>query len=364
MTKRIRHPRGPAKWAFPCSFLLLAACSQLPRDASLAVNDPNEKVNRKVMAMNQTALEPVSEFIKAAVPGPVHDRLHDLNSNLKEPRIFVNDVLQGRFKAAADTSGRFIINSVFGLGGLFDLASRSGLPQRSGDFGQTLFVWGVAEGPYVMQPYLGPATLRDAFGSVVDMVANPMSWALGPALTAATATTTDSANMVVSVTTEGVDAVDRLGQLKMAEDASIDFYSLVRSSYYQTRRAELREALGLPAVVDSPALEDPDDDAAPTTVPAPATRTASAPASRAARHVPALAPAHTVAGTAPASRAARHVPAPAPAHTVAGTAPASRAARHVPAPAPAGAVSATASAPDGSDTASATAENRTVSASP
>jgi phospholipid-binding lipoprotein MlaA len=339
MAKRIRHPRGRAKWAFPCSFLLLAACSELPRDASLAVNDPNEKVNRQVMAMNQKALEPVSEFVKAAVPGAVHDRLHDLNSNLKEPRIFVNNVLQGRFKAAADTSGRFIINSIVGLGGLYDLASRSGLPQQSGDFGQTLFVWGVADGPYVVQPYLGPATLRDAVGSSVDMVANPMSWVLGPAVAAATATATDSTNVVVSVATGGVDAVDRLGQLKMAEDASIDFYSFVRSSYYQTRRAELREALGLPAVVDSPALNDPDDDATPATVPAPATRTASAPASRAAPHAPAPAPARTVAGARPASRAARH------------------------APAIAGAVAATASAPDGSATASARLENRTASVS-
>jgi phospholipid-binding lipoprotein MlaA len=362
MTKRIRHPRGPAKWAFPCSFMLLAACSQLPRDASLPVDDPNEKVNRQVMAMNQRALEPVSEFVKTAVPGPVHDRLHDLNSNLKEPRIFVNDVLQGRFKAAADTSGRFIINSVFGLGGLYDLASRSGLPQQSGDFGQTLFVYGVADGPYVVQPYLGPATLRDAVGSTVDMVANPMSWALGPTLAAAAATTTDSTNVAVSVASGGVDAMDRLGQLKMAEDSSIDFYSFVRSSFYQSRRAELREALGLPAVVDSPALSDPDDDASPATAPAPATRTASAPSSKAARHAPARVPARTVAGTTPASRAARHAPARVPARTVAGTTPASRAARH--APAPAGAVAPTASASDGSDTRSAAVESRTASASP
>jgi phospholipid-binding lipoprotein MlaA len=203
------------------------------------------------MTANQEVLRPASEVVKAAVPGPVQDRLQDLNSNLKEPRIFVNNVLQGRFEAAAHTGARFLLNSTFGVAGLFDIASREGLPQQSGDFGQTLFVWGVAEGPYVVRPYLGPSTLRDAVGSTVDMFSNPVGWVLAP-------------TMAVTVGTTGLDAVTRLGQLKQAEDASIDFYSFVRSSYYQMRRAELREALGLPSVVDSPALaelEDPGADA-------------------------------------------------------------------------------------------------------
>src|SRR5262249_48880485 len=144
-----------------------------PRDASLPVNDPNEQFNRHVMAANQAVMGPASQVVNAAIPGPLHDRLRDFNSNLKEPRILVNTLLQGRFEAAAQTGVRFVTNSVFGLGGLFDVASRSGLEQKSGDFGQTLFVWGVGEGPYVVQPYLGPATLRDAIGSGVDMVANP-----------------------------------------------------------------------------------------------------------------------------------------------------------------------------------------------
>src|SRR5262249_43122344 len=174
--------------------------------------------------------------------------------NLKEPRIFVNKVLQGRLEAAAHTGMRFISNSIFGLGGLFDVASRGGMPQESGDFGQTLFVWGVAEGPYAVRPYLGPSTLRDAVGSTVDMFSNPMGWFLGP-------------NMAITAGSAGVDAVDRLGQLKMAEDASIDFYSFIRSSYYQMRRNELREAIGLPSVVESPApteLDDPEPEPAPS----------------------------------------------------------------------------------------------------
>ena len=130
------------KWAIPWVLpLLLGACAGLSRNPSLPINDPNEDINRHVMTANQAVLRPAAEFVKA-IPGPVHDRLHDLNSNLKEPRIFVNVVLQGRFEAAAQTSARFVMNSVFGLGGLFDIASREGLQQQSGDFGQTLFVWG------------------------------------------------------------------------------------------------------------------------------------------------------------------------------------------------------------------------------
>ena len=159
--------------------LLVSGCAGVPRNASLPISDPNEQMNRQVMAANQEVLRPNSEVVKAVVPGPVHDRLHDLNSNLKEPRIFVNDVLQLRFEAAAHTATRFVLNSTFGMGGLFDVAGREGIAQESGDFGQTLFVWGVAEGPYMVRPYLGPSTLRDAVGSTVDMVANPVGWLIG-----------------------------------------------------------------------------------------------------------------------------------------------------------------------------------------
>jgi phospholipid-binding lipoprotein MlaA len=236
--------------------LLLTACAGAPRDASLPVSDPHEQTNRQILAANQSVLGPVSEAVKAAIPDPIHDRLHDLNANLKEPRIFVNNLLQLRFQAAAHTATRFVLNSTVGLGGLLDVATREGIPQESGDFGQTLFAWGVADGPYLVRPYLGPATLRDAVGSTVDMVANPMGWLIGTQVALATT------QLAVTASTTSVDALDRLGQLKMAEDASVDFYSFVRSSYYQMRRAELREALGLPEVVESPAtaeLEDPDE---------------------------------------------------------------------------------------------------------
>jgi phospholipid-binding lipoprotein MlaA len=241
----MHHARGWVNWAVASALpLLLAACAGVPRDASLPINDPNEQLNRHVLTATRVTLRPAAEVV-SAIPGPLHDRLRDFSSNLKEPRIYVNNILQGRFDAAHTTAGRFLANSVLGMGGLFDIASRAGLEQKSGDFGQTLFVWGVAEGPYVVRPYLGPSTLRDAVGSAVDMVADPVGWAIG-------------SQVALSVGTSLLEGAERLGQLKQAEDASIDFYSFVRSSYYQTRRAELREAIGLPNVIDSPALDDPD----------------------------------------------------------------------------------------------------------
>jgi len=237
--------------------LLFAACASVPRDASLPIEDPYEGTNRPIMKANQEILRPAAVVVDAAIPGPVHERLRDFNSNLKEPRIFVNNVLQGRVEAAAHTSARFVMNSVFGVAGLWDIASREGLQQESGDFGQTLFVWGVPAGPYVVRPWLGPATTRDAAGAVVDMFTDPVGYAIG-------------SRVWLSVGQSGLDAAEKLGQLKQAEDASIDFYSFVRSAYYQQRRAELRQAIGQENVVDSPALDDPDaTEPAPSTPPPP-----------------------------------------------------------------------------------------------
>ena len=193
-----------------------------------------------MLAMNQEMLRPVAGFVKTVVPRPVHERLSDFNSNLKEPRIFLNNLLQGRLDAASKTVARFAMNTTFGIAGLVDLASTQGLPQQTGDFGQTLFVWGVGEGPYMVRPYWGPTTTRDAVGDVVDRFGDPVGLLFGTQL-------------AVAVTSASLDTVVKLGQLKQAEDASIDFYSFMRSSYYQMRRAQLREAIGQENVIDSPA---------------------------------------------------------------------------------------------------------------
>ena len=222
----------------------VSACAGTPRDVTLPIDDPNEATNRKVFAFNQVILHPPAAAVKA-LPGPLIDRVRDVDSNLKEPRIFANDILQGRMGAAGITFARFLFNSTFGLGGLFDVASTGGLPKQTGDFGQTLFVWGVPAGSYTVTPYFGPGTQRDALGGTVDLAGDPVGWSLG------------FIGWEASAATGGLGATARLGLLKEAEDSSIDFYSFLRSDYYQLRRADLREALGLPAVTESPATGSP-----------------------------------------------------------------------------------------------------------
>src|SRR5262245_57787582 len=281
------------RWVIVCVLpILVGACAATPRDASLPINDPNEQANRQLLAMNQQVLRPVAEVVKAVTPGPVHARLRDVNSNLKEPRILVNNVLQLRFDAAAKTLARFAMNTTFGLGGLVDLATREGVPQQTGDFGQTLFVWGVSEGPYMVRPYWGPTTTRDAVGDVVDRFGDPVGLLTG-------------SQMGIAISTATLDTVVGLGQLTMAEEASIDFYPFLRSSYYQPRRAEWREAIGQPNVIDSPATAL-DETAKPE---APANAMASAPTPRPRSAAANNAPQSSTKKTARATRVATHEPA-------------------------------------------------------
>jgi phospholipid-binding lipoprotein MlaA len=231
------------KWLSAASLAaLVSACAGVPRDASLPIDDPNEQFNRGVLHLNQVVLDPPATIVKS-VPGQIRDRFEDLDANLKEPRVFANDILQARWNAAGITVGRFIFNSIFGLGGLFDIAGPAGLPQQTGDFGQTMFVWGVPAGAYTVAPYFGPSTQRDSIGGIVDTVGDPVGWVVGGIYL----------GWPWSIGSGLVSATAHLAQWKQAENSSIDFYTFLRSDYYQQRRNQLREALGLPPEVASPA---------------------------------------------------------------------------------------------------------------
>jgi phospholipid-binding lipoprotein MlaA len=222
--------------------LFLAGCASMPRQPSTRIDDPYEAANRKSLAFNQSVFGPISRGYHAATPPVIRQGIGNVSANLNEPRIFANDLLQLRLGAGSKTVARFLVNSTFGVGGLFDVATTGNIPKQSGDFGQTLFVWGVDDGPYLVSPFFGPATARDTVGLVVDELGDPASWALS-------ATFGNPAAFGLA----GLDFVTQVDQLKQAEDSSIDFYSFLRSSYYQTRRAQLREAVGLPSNVESPA---------------------------------------------------------------------------------------------------------------
>src|SRR5271167_2617461 len=245
--QRMRGVERWTKWLSAASLAaLVSACAGVPHDASLPIVDPNEQLNRGVLHVNQVVLDPAATVVKS-VPGVIRDRFQDLDANLKEPRVLANNILQGRLNAAGITIGRIIFNTTFGLGGLFDVASQGGLPEQSGDFGQTMFVYGVPAGTFVETPYFGPSTQRDSIGGAVDTVLDPVGWVMGGILI----------GWPWSVGSGALAATAHLAQWKEAENASIDFYSFLRSDWYQTRRGQLREAIGLPPVTESPATAGP-----------------------------------------------------------------------------------------------------------
>lgn len=140
--------------------------------------DPYEDLNRVTHRFNETlddyVARPAATFYHNVMPDPLEKGVVNMFRNLDEITNVFNDVLQGKFAQAANDSGRFIINTTIGVGGLFDVAERVGLPRSEGeDFAQTLGVWGVPNGPYIMLPFVGPSTLREAPSKFIDNLTNP-----------------------------------------------------------------------------------------------------------------------------------------------------------------------------------------------
>lgn len=137
-----------------------------------------EGVNRGVHAFNKgldtVALRPVSLAYGSVVPAPMRRGVDNFSDNLGTPGVIVNNVLQGDLESAAVNTGRFLVNSTFGLGGIMDAAEELGTPARETDFGETLHVWGVGEGAYMELPVFGPSTSRDTVGLFVDILIDPL----------------------------------------------------------------------------------------------------------------------------------------------------------------------------------------------
>ena len=220
------------------------------------VSDPFEKMNRSTfernMRFNHSVIYPSAKTYHNVVPEPVRNSIDNFVSNLDEPFVFANDVLQLRLEAAATTVGRFAINSTVGVGGLFDVATKQKLPQQSGDFGQTLYVWGMRNSPYLVLPVIGPTNVRDLFGTTVELAAAIPAFATAIPLATATPTgsllPTHMATAANNLSVAGSVAspftkLDQADQMVELEDSSIDFYSMLRSVVKQKRQAELDEAL-------------------------------------------------------------------------------------------------------------------------
>lgn len=248
--------------------MLGSGCANMPdptdREAVadyMQVNDPLEPTNRAVFALNnnldKAILKPVAEVYRDAVPSAARLGVHNVLNNLRTPVILLNDVLQGDLNRSLTTLMRFLVNSTVGMFGLADAASELGMVRHEEDFGQTLAVWGVPSGSYLMLPIFGPSNSRDTVGLVVDLLTDPINiWA------------SNTDQLEVSLGRTGVRTVDKralnLELLNEVEKSSLDFYAAIRSLYRQRRGNEISNGKdkALPqtsGLTDYPEFLDSDD---------------------------------------------------------------------------------------------------------
>lgn len=232
--------------------LLLVGCASVKNPHP---DDPIEGFNRGVYGFNKAVdkviLKPVAYVYKGVVPIAMQQGVGNFFDNLEEITTVANDILQLKFRYALKDTTRFVVNSTFGLGGLIDIATRVGIEQRKEDFGQTLHHWGYKSSSYLVLPFLGPSTVRDTVGRVVDRYALSIwpwidddEWRYG--LTALNVIDTRAA---------------LLEKEKVLDTIAVDEYSFVRDAYLQRRNSLSKDALSNPTPSNSgDPFEDFDED--------------------------------------------------------------------------------------------------------
>lgn len=235
----------------------LSACSTTPSSTD-AVYDPFENLNRKVYGFNEgvdkAVLGPVARGYANTVPEPARDGLRNFLANANSPVTFANDILQAKPHRAAETFARFVINTTVGIGGLFDVAGKSGLEGHREDFGQTLAVWGAPSGAYFVAPLLGPSNLRDTTGRIVDIALDPLTWIeFG----------LSDLDVYISGSRTVVSAVDLRAELEPAFEnlrAQPEPYTALRRAYSAQRETEIRDGVISDDVYDDlPDFDEFDD---------------------------------------------------------------------------------------------------------
>ncbi|HEY1708563.1 MAG TPA: VacJ family lipoprotein [Rhizomicrobium sp.] len=231
----------------------LGGCETTPeQDAN---NDPLEPVNRVMFdinfAVDRYVGVPAGAVYTAVVPKPVRHGIHNALQNLGAPVTFSNDLLQGEPERAAQTLYRFGVNSTFGIGGLIDIGSIAGVPPHREDFGQTLGVYGVGEGPYLVLPFIGPAPPRDLAGHYIDAFMDPLYYI----------SFEGRHKLLIGRHFAGLadGQAEAMGAVKQIE-ASADPYAAARSAYRQHRNAEIRNGVPdtnhLPDITNVPPTSD------------------------------------------------------------------------------------------------------------
>ncbi len=235
---------------FACATLaLLAGCAR--PSASVEINDPYETENRGMHAFNvavdRHVIKPVAMGVAHPGGGPVQVGIGNFANNLALPGDVLNSLLQLRLGKAVENTLRFSINTVVGVGGIFDPATAAGVAGKQTDFGETLYVWGVDEGAYIELPLLGPSTQRDALGEVVDSVINPLGLLL------------PSPESYIGTVAKVASKISDRGRYSDTYDSvlydSADGYAQTRLLYLQKRRFELGQTTGEAGYVDP--YEDP-----------------------------------------------------------------------------------------------------------
>ena len=249
----------------------LAGCAAPPAAGPVGqdARDPFEGVNRQVYAFNDSldraVLKPVAQGYVNVVPSPIRSCIRNAYNNLGDVWSAANSVLQNRVPDGINMGFRFMLNSTMGVLGCFDVATKAGSPRIRADFGQTLGVWGVGAGPYLMLPLLGPSTVRDAGGTVVDFTFDPLALS----------------NIIDNVPVRNSLIVLKLVNLRanlldvgnLLNDVALDSYAFTRDAYLQRRNSMVKGVRSNGADENLPDYSLPDygDDPAPAPG-APATR--------------------------------------------------------------------------------------------
>jgi len=200
------------------------------------VNDPLEPANRVGYQVNNGLdtyfLRPLALGYRAAVPQPVRNGVHNVLANLGTPVLLTNDMLEGKPRRAGDTTMRFVINTTIGGLGVFDVAKGMGYPAHESDFGITLALWGLPEGPFLFLPVLGPSSPRDASGFGVDIAIDPFTW-LGQGVITEATTWSRFAISAVDARERVLDGIDSI------KKTALDPYATFRSLYRQHRESQI-----------------------------------------------------------------------------------------------------------------------------
>jgi len=195
--------------------------------------DPWERMNRRTHAFNdaidRTIGKPVAKAYVKVMPRFVRLGVSNVFNNLNTLNTVVNDVLQGKMRQAGNDSARFVINTTFGIAGLYDAASKAGLEFNDEDFGQTFGKWGMKPGPYLVLPFLGPSTTRDTFGKLVDQFTYPVTYL------------EDDSTRIIIRAVSLVDTRAELLDLDAQIDRSYDRYAFIRNAWLQRREFQVTD---------------------------------------------------------------------------------------------------------------------------